>query len=125
MSNPSKDNGDLCRLFFWGKRCLDQLHALYTALDEISVLLFQAVGSKCHVYKMRAVGDICIGFRFATLHVPFGMDDLKSFEDQIDDWLHVEKAFLEFLNILSSAVPRTGAPPPAFSGLHTPSSKHM
>ncbi|KAF9374981.1 hypothetical protein CPB97_011768 [Podila verticillata] len=95
------------------------------SLGEIDVAFGEAVGSKCHVYKMRAVGDICIGFRFATLHVPFGMDDLKSFEDQIDDWLHVEKAFLEFLNILSSAVPRTGAPPPAFSGLHTPSSKHM
>ncbi|KAF9155229.1 hypothetical protein BGX20_004506 [Mortierella sp. AD010] len=75
--------------------------------------------------EMRAVGDICIGFRFATLHVPFGMDDVKNFEDQIDDWLLVEKAFLEFLNILSSATPRTGFPPPAFSGLHTPSSKHM
>ncbi|KAG0196509.1 hypothetical protein BGX33_001570 [Mortierella sp. NVP41] len=123
-----KDIGDLCRVALWSKRILDELVTRMEITEEAQILFFQVTGKNCTFYAMRRSGTVCVAVEMAKIKIAYTISDvLAGFEEDVRDWLFVDRTFQNLVSTLQSAMPRKShsPPPPVFAGLSTPRSRRM
>ncbi|KAG0255921.1 hypothetical protein BG011_004847 [Mortierella polycephala] len=126
-SDTSKDVGDLCRLAIWSKRALDQLDQQYAGTEELCVLFFQIVSTRCTLYQMRRVGTVNVAVQVGQIEIAQDLPGLISFDQHVFTWVLLDLAFSRLLENVGTATKNKRVSPPGcyYRGPSTPSARKM
>ncbi|GJJ74901.1 hypothetical protein EMPS_07259 [Entomortierella parvispora] len=122
-----KDQGDLARVLMWSKRAADEIATRYENVEDVDVVFLQIIGQKCDAYLLHRIGTVCVAARICTMKILYTLSDALSFEDEVIQWITLEKTFSHTATTLNGATHRREdtAPPSCFVGLKTPRSRNM